>query len=190
MKVLVACEESQAVTIAFRELGHEAYSCDLYPCSGSHPEWHLQQDVIPLLAEKWDLMIAHPPCTFLCRHRSRWEEEKGLAEAGKEFFMKILNSNIPRICVENPVPLKKWGLPPYTQIIQPWQFGHDYSKKTCLWLRGLPPLRETNRVEITYYITPNGRKFTAGWYKTPRNSKARSKTFFGIARAMAQQWGG
>lgn len=190
MRVLVACEESQAVTIAFRELGHEAYSADIQDCSGGHPEWHIKGNVLERLNDGWDLMVAHPPCTFLCRNRCRWDEVEGAVENGKEFFMKFLNCNIPKICVENPVPLKKWELPKYSQIIQPYQFGHDYSKKTCLWLKGLPLLTETNRVELTYYTTPNGRKFTAGWYRTPRNSYARSKTFTGIAKAMAQQWGG
>ena len=104
-------------------------------------------------------------------------------------FMDLWNANIPLIALENPVPLKGVGLPPYTQIIQPWQFGHDYSKKTCLWLKGLPKLTPTKVVQITYYTTPKGRRFTAGWYATPRNSKARSKTFPGIAKAMAEQWG-
>lgn len=191
MKVLIGCEESQEVCKAFRALGHEAYSCDILPCSGGHPEWHLQMDVFRgLELKKWDLVIAHPPCTFICRHRSRWREIKGAAQDGKKFFMRILNYNVPKICVENPVPLLKWNLPKYTQIIQPYQFGHDYSKKTCLWLKGLPDLKPTKHVKLTYIITPNGRRFTKGWYQTPRNSKARSKTFPGIAKAMAEQWGG
>jgi hypothetical protein len=190
MKVLVACEESQEVCKAFRERGHEAFSCDLLPCSGGHPEWHIQGDALKEAYNgKYDLMIAHPPCTFICRHRSRWEEKSKASQEGKQFFLDMLNAPIDKICVENPVPLKKWGLPPYIQIIQPWQFGHDYSKKTCLWLKNLPKLEPTEIVQVSYYITPNGRRFTKGWYFTPRNSKARSKTFPGIARAMAAQWG-
>ena len=108
---------------------------------------------------------------------------------GISLFLDLLNANIPRIAIENPVPLKCVGLPKYTQIIQPWQFGHDYSKKTCLWLKNIPKLVPTKIVDITYYTTPKGRRFTYGWYMTPRNSKARSKTFQGIANAMAEQWG-
>ena len=189
MRVLVACEESQAVTKEFRRLGHEAYSCDIEPCSGGRPEWHIQDDALKHLDEGWDLLIAHPPCTYICRHRSRWSEETNKSLKGKRFFLRLLNADIDKVCVENPVPLKKWDMPPYTQIIQPWQFGHDYSKKTCLWLRNLPKLVSTEIVDITYITTKNGHRFTSGWYKTPRNSKARSKTFPGIARAMAEQWG-
>ncbi len=189
-RVLIACEESQAVTIEMRKLGIEAWSCDIEPCSGGHPEWHVQGDVVDILNDGWDMMIAHPPCTYLCRHRSRWEDLPEQTANAKNLFCRLLNSNIDKICIENPVPQKKWGLPPYNQIIQPYQFGHDYSKKTCLWLKNLPLLKPTETVELTYYTTPNGKRFTKGWYFTPRNSKARSKTFPGIARAMAFQWGG
>ena len=189
MKVLVACEFSQVVCKAFRDKGHEAYSCDILPTEGN-PDWHIQNDVLEHLDDGWDLMIAHPPCTYLCRHRSRWHDDVDKERAkAKAFFLKLFNAHIKKICSENPVPLKEVELPPYTQIIQPWQFGHDYSKKTCLWLKGLPLLKPTNVVELTYYYTPKGRRFTYGWYKTPRNSTARSRTFQGIAQAMADQWG-
>ncbi len=189
MKVLVACEFSGIVRDAFIAKGHDAISCDLLPTEKPGP--HYQGDVLDILDQNWDLMIAHPVCTYLCRHRSRWNtaEDYVIRAAAKDFFMQFINSKIPKICVENPVPLKASGLPKYTQIIQPSQFGHDYSKKTCLWLKNLPELKPTNIVEITYYTTPNGRRFTKGWYFTPRNGKDRSRTFQGIADAMANQWG-
>jgi len=192
MRVIVGCEFSQIVTKAFRNNGCEAYSCDILPCEGGHPEWHFQEDIFEVLKrEKFDLGIFHPPCTFICRHRARWNTTENIKdrEKGKEFFLKLLNSEIPKICIENPVPLKKSNLPKYNQIIQPWQFGHDYSKKTCLWLKNLPKLESTKIVELTYYTTPKGRRFTKGWYFTPRNWKARSRFFQGIAKAMAEQWG-
>lgn len=127
----------------------------------------------------------------MCRQSNRWIESENEVTQATSFFNELKNANIPRICLENPVPHKraKELIGQYTQIIQPWQFGHDYSKKTCLWLKNLPPLQPTEVVELTYYVTPNGRKYTAGWYKTPRNSIARSRTFPGIAAAMADQWG-
>jgi len=191
VRVLVACEFSQIVCRVFRELGHEAFSCDLLPTEGN-PDWHIQDNVLDYLNLGWDLMIAHPPCTYLCRHRSRWNDREDTIEGqvkARGFFLDLLNAPIPRICVENPVPLRVISLPSYTQIIQPWQFGHDYSKRTCLWLKGLPKLEPTDVVQITYYTTPKGRRFTAGWYKTPRTMIARSRTFEGIAKAMAEQWG-
>ena len=138
MKILVACEESQAVTIELRKLGHEAYSCDIIPCSGGHPEWHLQQDVIPLLEQKWDMIIAFPPCTYLsnagaCRlypHKGQIDPvryQKGLE--GKAFFMQFYNANCPRIAIENPVSSTVYNMPKHSQEIQPYQFGHPYSKK-------------------------------------------------------------
>lgn len=135
MKVLVACEESQAVTIAFRKLGHEAYSCDIEPCSGGHPEWHLQQDVVPLLSQNWDMIIAFPPCTHLATSGAAWFEKKrkdGRQQQGIDFFMLFANANCPRIAIENPVGIMStvWRKP--DQIIQPWQFGEPFSKKTCL----------------------------------------------------------
>jgi hypothetical protein len=151
----------------------------------------MQCDVLEVLDLGWDMMIAHPPCTYLCRHRARWNKEEDIQqrEEAWDFFMKFMTAPIDKICIENPVPLLASGLPQYTQIIQPWQFGHDYSKRTCLWLEGLKKLEPTEIVQITYITTPNGRRFTSGWYKTPRNGKDRSRTFPGIASAMAEQWG-
>lgn len=164
MKVLVACEESQAVCIAFRKLGHEAYSCDTQECSGGHPEWHIKEDVLPLIngnkpfitmdgdlhaiVGTWDLLIAFPPCTYLTnagsvRLRIKGEinkERMAKAVEAKAFFMKFLEADCQKICVENPTPGKIHQLPQYTQAIQPWWFGHPYTKRTCLWLKNLPPL--------------------------------------------------
>ncbi|MBE3142908.1 MAG: DNA cytosine methyltransferase [Planctomycetes bacterium] len=189
MKILVACEFSGIVREAFKAKGHDAWSCDLLPTD--IPGQHIQGDVLEILEDGWDMMIAHPPCTYLCRHRSRWNTAKNKKDirSAKRFFMRFMDCKIPKICVENPVPLRAIGLPPYQQIIQPWQFGHDYSKRTCLWLKNLPPLKPTGIVKLSYYVTPNGRRFTKGWYFTPRNGKDRSRTFPGIAAAMAEQWG-
>lgn len=197
LKVLVACEESQRVCIEFRRLGHEAYSCDIEPCSGGHPEWHLQQDVTELLKIKWDLIIAHPPCTYLSNAGARFlypkgelnEErlQKGLK--AKEFFMKLWNADCPRIAVENPIPSKVYGLPEYSQTIQPYEFGHPYSKKTCLWLKGLPKLQPT---EIVPENKRESTKIAGNWFNKggKDRQKNRAKTFPGIAKAMAEQWGG
>jgi hypothetical protein len=153
MRVLVACEESQAVTIAFRAKGHEAFSADIQPCSGGHPEWHIQGDATSLLDDGWDLLIAHPPCTYLSNAGARFlfaggegklnQSRYQLGLEGKEFFLKFWNSTIPRICIENPIPSTVFALPPYDQIIQPFHFGHPVQKKTGLWLRGLHPLVAT-----------------------------------------------
>ena len=192
MKILIACEESQEVCKAFRELGHEAYSCDILPCSGGHTEWHIQDNVLKHLEDGWDMMIAHPPCTFLCRNRYKLNKEQDKQDEvmeGYNFFKKLQDSNIPMICIENPVPSRLSPLfQTYNQIIQPYQFGHDFSKKTCLWLKNLPKLKPTKIIELTYITTKKGFRYTAGWYKCPRNSIARSKTFEGIAKAMAKQW--
>lgn len=149
MKVLVACEESQAVAIELRRLGHEAYSCDLEPCSGGHPEWHLQQDVVPLLSEKWDMILAFPPCTHLAVSGAAWFEQKrkdGRQQEGIDFFMMFANANCERIAIENPIGImsKVWRKP--DQIIQPWQFGDEAQKATCIWVKGLPKLDPTNIV--------------------------------------------
>lgn len=210
MKVLVACEESQRVCTAFHEKGHEAYSCDLQPCSGGHPEWHIMQDAIPLLDGrckfktmdgiehsidgKWDLIIAHPPCTYLSNAGARFlypngklnEErlEKGMV--AKDFFMHFYNADCDRIAIENPIPSKVYGLPPYTQTIQPWMFGHPVQKKTCLWLNGLPELQPTNVVEERQSTKIPGNWFNSGGKERQKN---RAKTFTGVARAMAEQWG-
>lgn len=203
MRVLVACEESQAVTTELRKLGHEAYSCDIEPCSGGHPEWHMQQDVLPLLKEKWDMIIAFPPCTYLsnagaCRLYPKKGQlnieryEKGLE--AKEFFLKFLNADCPRIAVENPVSSKVFEMPPHTQEIQPYMFGHPYTKKTRLWLRGLPNLVPTDIVDPISPYCPSGtgrkNRDKYGAAKRGEDAKNRSKTFPGVAKAMAEQWGG
>lgn len=188
MKVLVACEMSGRVREAFRKKGHEAYSCDLMD-SEIPSEYHLKGHIEDYLySDNWDLMIGHPVCTFICRNRARQNKEEN-KEIDTSLFMKLLNADIPKICIENPVPSKAANLPPYTQIIQPYHYGHDHSKKTCLWLKGLPNLEPENIIPYTYITTPNGKRYTKGWYQTPRNSIARSRTFQGIANAMANQWG-
>ena len=202
MKVLVACEESQRVCISFRERGHEAYSCDILPCSGGHPEWHIQGDVLDVLDQGWDLIIAHPPCTYLSNAGAcRLYPQKGVLNvdrykqglAAKEFFLKLLNAPCDRLCVENPVPSKVFELPEHTQEIQPWQYGHPVTKKTRLWLRGLPMLEPTNIVVpvAPYCPSGTGRKDRSkyGTAKRGNDRLERSKTFWGIARAMAEQWG-
>ena len=193
MKILVACEESQRVCIELRKLGHDAYSCDILPCSGGHPEWHLQQDVRPLLNEKWDIIIAFPPCTYLsnagARHLfpggilNKERYKKGLL--AKDLFMTIYNADCPKIAIENPTPSKIFELPEKTQVIQPWQFGHPYSKRTQLWLKGLPKLIPTNIVEVESSCRKAGNWFNKGGKDRQKN---RSKTFPGIAKAMADQW--
>ena len=226
MNVLVACEESQRVCISFREKGHNAFSCDLQPCSGGHPDWHIVGDVLALIngsskirpsdkfietedgshypfPEKWDLIIAHPPCTYLSNAGARWLYAGGKLNteryrngiAGKEFFMAMLNADCPRIAVENPIPSSIYGLPEYSQIIQPYYFGEPWSKKTCLWLKGLEPLQPTDIV-IVYkpycssgsYSGTHDPKYK-GASRKGGSAKSRSKTFWGIARAMAEQWG-
>lgn len=210
MKVLVACEESQRVCSAFREKGHEAYSCDIIECSGGHPEWHIMQDVLPLtngdcefvtmdgvhhiVEGQWDLLIAHPPCTYLSNAGARFLYPKGVLNEdryskgmeAKEFFMRFYNANCEMIAIENPIPSKIYGLPPYTQIIQPWMFGHPVQKKTCLWLKGLRPLVPTDIVEERQSTKVPGNWFNHGGKERQKN---RAKTYPGIARAMAEQWG-
>ena len=236
MKILVACEESQAVTIELRRLGHEAYSCDIIECSGGHPEWHIMQDVLEILnpssqlnglsheyygvapfktmdevihfvSGKWDMIIAFPPCTDLAVSGARYFAQKradGRQQRSIDFFMEFATADCDRIAIENPVGIMSshWRKP--DQIIQPWQFGHNASKKTCLWLRGLPCLVPTNIVDAGEFVVTgkdkkrytewlawvkdeNGK--TLGW-NDPRTAKMRSKTFQGIAKAMAEQWAG
>lgn len=195
MKILVACEESQAVTKELRRLGHEAYSCDIEPCSGGHPEWHLQVDALQLLKMRWEMILAFPPCTYLsnagAKHLFRGKQlnqeryQKGLA--AKEFFMSFLNADCPRIAVENPVSSRIYQIPPHTQEIQPWQFGHPVQKKTRLWLKGLPPLMPTEIVQPHCGCHEAGTWFTKGGKDRQKN---RAKTFPGLARAMAEQWAG
>jgi hypothetical protein len=222
MKVLVACEESQEVCKAFREKGHEAYSCDIQECSGGHTEWHIQSDVLPLLNGncefktidgqkhsidgKWDLIIAHPPCTYLTVTGNRWfnverygdkavQRIKDRKEAAK-FFMAFANADCDHIAIENPVGYMStyWRKP--DQIIQPWMFGDAEEKKTCLWLKGLPNLIETNIVTPPDRVRFNSGKSMPKWYadawhlSKEERSKLRSKTFPGIAKAMANQWAG
>lgn len=202
LKVLVACEESQAVCKAFRELGHEAYSCDIQECSGGHPEWHIQGDVLPLLNEKWDLIIAHPPCTYLTLAGNKWfkpEFEKRFPERKKQrqeaidFFMKFANANCKHIAIENPVGVMSSEYRKPDQYIEPFWFGDAEKKKTGLWLKGLPKLTPTNMVEPVIIHCASGAN-EPRWHmetmKLPKEerSKARSKTFPGIAKAMAEQW--
>lgn len=184
MKVLVACEESQAVTIELRKLGHEAYSCDIMECSGGHPEWHIQGDVVPLLKEKWDMIIAFPPCTDLAVSGARWFKEKqkdGRQQRSIDFFMQFVNADCEKIAIENPIGIMSNKYRKPDQIIQPWQFGHGETKATCLWLKGLPKLEPTDIV--------SGREQRI-WKLPPSEDRAklRSKTFPGIAQAMAETW--
>lgn len=203
LKILVACEESQAVTIELRRLGHEAYSCDIEPCSGGHPEWHLRVDALEMLKMKWDMIIAFPPCTYMTnagavRMRVNGEivqDRFEKAMKAKEFFMRFYNSDCPKIAIENPTPMKIVGLPPYSQVVQPYMFGHPYSKRTCLWLKGLPILMATDIVSDYEPYINGGCKDANGNYRKfqgrkERDPKTRSKTFPGLAKAMAEQWAG
>ena len=237
MNVLIACEESQVVCTAFRKRGHNAFSCDIMLPSGNHPEWHILGDVLPILnggyfttmdgrfhhVDKWDMIIAFPPCTDLAVSGARHFEAKrndGRQQKAIVFFHKILSADCDKICVENPVNIisgnyiKKWfpelaeefGFPlKPTQRIQPYEFGHNVKKTTCLWLKNLPPLVPTNIVEYTdYWIAPDGSKYSKGGsldmahdengkilsWNDPRTAIIRSKTYAGVAEAMASQWGG
>lgn len=213
MKVLIACEESQRVCIEFRKLGHEAYSCDIEPCSGGHPEWHIQQDALPLLngncefsttdgyshtiESKWDLIIGHPPCTYLSNAGARFLYPKGELNTerlskglkAKTLFMAIYNADCDKVVIENPIPSKIYELPPYSQIIQPYEHGHPYTKKTCLWVKNLPPLRPSKPIERAHCQST---KIAGNWFNKggKDRQKNRAKTFPGIAKAMAAQWGG
>lgn len=198
MKILIACEESQAVCKAFRAKGHEAYSCDILPCSGGHPEWHLQQDIVPLLEQEWDMIIAFPPCTHLAVSGAAWFEEKrkdGRQQEGIDFFMKFANVKCPRVVIENPVGIMSSHYRKPDQIIQPYEFGEPFSKKTCLWLKGVPKLVPTKLVDKGERITFASGKSMPKWYSDAfrlppkERSIARSRTFQGIADAMAEQWG-
>lgn len=225
MRVLVACEESQEVCKAFRMKGHEAYSCDIQECSGGHPEWHIKGDVLEILNPtgeykcdpvlwvvttdgryhdigKWDMIIAHPPCTYMSKAGARFmyltagnvnQERLKKALQAKDFFMQFMNADCDKICIENPTPLKIVGLPKESQVIQPYQFGHPYSKRTLLWLKGLPELKSTNILtEYTPYLPSNTGGFArgkGGSRGVAHNVKDASKTFSGIAQAMAEQWG-
>lgn len=192
MRVLVACEYSGTVRDAFAKLGHDAMSCDIIPTDV--PGKHYQGDVLDIINDGWDLMIAHPPCTYLSNAGARFLYPKGILNEdrlakgleAKEFFMKLYNANIPKICVENPIPSKVYALPNYTQTIQPYEYGHPFKKKTCLWLKGLPKLIPTNIVNERQSSKVPGNWFNKGGKDRQKN---RAKTFQGIADAMAQQWG-
>lgn len=225
MKVLVACEESQRVCIAFREKGHEAYSCDIMECSGGHPEWHIKGDVLPIIngyktptdifitqdgfahcvPKRWDLIIAHPPCTYLTVTGNRWFNvekygEKAIKrlqdrEEAIKFFLSIANADCDRIVIENLIGVMStvWRKP--EQIIQPYMFGDSAEKKTCLWLKGVEPLNATNEVEPPERVKFDSGRTMPKWYadawRLPKEerSRLRSQTFPGIAKAMAEQWG-
>ena len=208
LKVLLACEESQAVCIEFRKLGHEAYSNDILPASGGHPEWHLQMDALEAIKLKdWDLMIAFPPCTHLAVSGAAWFEQKrkdGRQQRGIDFFMEFTKTNIPHWAIENPVGIMSKEYRKPNQIIQPWFFGDEFQKKTCLWLHNLPPLFHANETDLfNDKITHVGRgemvtfesgctmpKWYADAYKLSPEERAgiRSKTFPGIAKNIANQW--
>lgn len=206
MYVLIACEESQRSCIEFRKRGFEAYSCDIQECSGGHPEWHIEGDALKILCggsfvtadglthfvPKWDLLIAHPPCTYLSNAGARWLRKNGILNKeryakgieAKKFFMSFLNAPIEHIAVENPVPSAIYQLPYYTQIISPNMFGEEYQKRTCLWLKKLPKLEATNIVKGV----PTSK---AAWFNNggKNRQKNRSKTFQCVAKAFAEQWG-
>ncbi len=205
MKILVGCEESQAVTIELRKLGHEAYSCDLLDCSGGHSEWHIQGNVLEQLDKNWDMGIFFPPCTFLTNAGIRWFNEDNYGDKARarkrerkkafDFVMKLWNSNIPKVVIENPVGWLNSHFRKPNQIIQPYYFGDKESKRTCLWIRGLPNLKHTKIVEPKIYAYfKNGPKKGQPIYGTQyckfteNRSIIRSKTFPGIAKAMAEQW--
>lgn len=233
MKVLVACEESQEVCKAFREKGHEAYSCDIQECSGGHPEWHIRGDVLKVLSggqfitmdgmnhyvSKWDMIIGFPPCTHLAVSGAAWFEKKradGRQKEGIEFFCEFLKAECEKVVIENPIGIisgnyipkyfpdlaEKFGLPKKpTQIIHPWMFGDNYSKSTCLWIKGVEPLvpKVTEQPELEWVEWVDGKTgklkrqpkwFADAWYLPPKErARVRSKTFPGIAKAMAEQWG-
>ena len=194
MRVLVACEESQAVTKELRRLGHEAFSCDIEPCSGGHPEWHLQEDVTPLLKQRWDMIIAFPPCTHLAVSGAAWFEQKrkdGRQQAAIDFFMLFVNAECERIAIENPVGIMSTIYKKPSQIVQPYEYGHMEQKRTCLWLKGLPLLQPTNNVYAQMMELPKNKRERLHYLPpSPERAKLRSKTFPGIAKAMAEQWAG
>ena len=204
MKILVACEESQAVTKELRKLGHDAFSCDILPCSGGKPEWHIQGDVLEQLDNGWDMLIAFPPCTHLAVSGARHFPQKiadGRQQQGIDFFMAMINAPIEKIAVENPIGIMSTKYRKPDQIIQPWMFGDKAQKSTCLWLKGLPKLVPTDIVdkgEFIEFISKKGvKKRQPKWYfdalknakTSAERSTLRSKTFQGIANAMALQWG-
>ena len=193
MNILIACEESGIVTEEFRKRGHNAWSCDLLPTSGSHPEWHIQDDVLAHLNDGWDMMIAVPPCTHLAVSGARHFEEKrkdGRQQQGIDLFMAMITASVPRIAVENPVGIMSSVYRKPDCIIQPWQFGDPYQKTTCLWLKNLPPLFPTQIVDKGEFVTFRSGRRMSKWFATSfGDGNKRSKTFPGIANAMAEQWG-
>jgi site-specific DNA-cytosine methylase len=205
MRVLVACEESQTVAKEFRKIGHEAFSCDILPCSGDHPEWHYQCDLFEVIDKGWDLIIAHPPCTHLSSS-GQWAFTKGIKDIklkndAIDFFMKIASSSCDKIAIENPIGVMSTNWRKPDQIIQPWMFGDMASKSTCLWLKGLPKLVPDvfNKPEMEYHEwidkKTGAKKRMEKWMYDIRTkphklrSTLSSKTFIGIAKAMANQWG-
>lgn len=208
MKILVACEESGVVTEAFRRRGHEAWSCDIVPTSGNHPEWHIQDDVTNVLrVGRYDMIVAFPPCTYLSNAGANrlFTKIDGISYVRPErikkgikarlFFEMFLKADCQMVAIENPIPSSIYCLPKYSQVIQPYEFGHPYSKKTCLWLKGLPLLRPTRIVKPICSWVSGGSKKADGSPRenkgmTFRDSCTKSKTFTGIAEAMAEQWGG
>ena len=197
MRILVACEESQAVTKELRKLGHEAYSCDIQECSGGEQQWHLKVDALELLKMKWDMIIAFPPCTHLCNSGQRWftegKKDRKLQEDAIDFFMKFANADCEKIAIENPVGIMSSYFRKPDQIINPYEFGETECKNTCLWLKGLPKLKPTNiipkeqRTHNIWQARFNGKQYS---WNDKETGKLRSKTFPGIAKAMAQQWAG
>jgi hypothetical protein len=207
MKVLIACEESQVVCKAFRARGHDAFSCDIQECSGGHPEWHIQDDVLYHLDEGWDLMIAHPPCTFLSTVANRWFTERHLNSVldferlrrlearitAIKFVQTLMDAPIEKIAIENPVGVLSSKIRKPDQIIHPYYFGDPHQKQTCLWLKNIPALTygEFEKPEPVYYLKSNGKPitFVESLGRHPQRRKLRAKTFPGIANAMAEQWG-
>lgn len=227
MKILVACEESQVVCEAFRKKGHEAFSCDILDCSGCFPEYHIKGDVLKILhpvndgefvgisfitmdgvihvVEKWDMILAFPPCTYLCNTGNKWFNIDRFGKSAIkryydrlnaiDFFMKFALCDCEKVCIENPIGVMSGVFRKPNQIIQPYQFGHNERKSTCLWLKGLPELKPTNIVEPNLYKYKNGKGYDCEWHVKSMNmspderSRFRSKTFPGIAQAMSEQWG-
>lgn len=193
MRVLCACEESQAVTSELRRGGHEAYSCDLLPTSGKHPEWHIQADALEIVKLDWDMVLAFPPCTHLAVSGASWFDEKrrdGRQQRGIGFFLAFTAlDHVPKVAIENPVGIMSNLYRKPDQIIQPWQFGHPEQKATCLWLKGLPKLTPTNDVSAQMAELPKSERERLHYLPpSAERGKLRSKTFPGIAKAMAEQW--